>query len=501
MTDLFLSLDISECSSNPCQNGGTCTEAPPEWSVLNDPAFSLKPRCAKIDRTQHCSCDAGFHMSGTSDNSICQGTRKRGHRELEVPCRVIITGAGASPDKNLTDSKSRSGYLVAMIDLFLSLDISECSSNPCQNGGTCTEGMNHYRCSCQQNWSGSHCQHQVLTAPPEWSVLNDPAFSLKPRCAKIDRTQHCSCDAGFHMSGTSDNSICQGTRKRGHRELEVPCRVIITGAGASPDKNLTAPPEWSVLNDPAFSRKPRCAKIDRTQHCSCDAGFHMSGTSDNSICQDVNECEVYKLEGAPRLCMHACVNIPGSYRCSCPAGYKLLGDGRSCEDIDECLALQHNCTRGTTCINTGEGFQCVNPECPKAHGNVSYVKTSPFQCERNPCPMDSRSCHLAPKTVSFHYLSLPSNLKTPLTLFRMATAAAPGRPGPDSLRFGIVGGNSKGHFVMQRSDRQTGELILVQSLRGPQSIEVDMDMSEYLDRMFQAKHVSKVTVFVSPNEF
>ncbi|KAK6489953.1 fibulin-7 isoform X2 [Huso huso] len=304
-------------------------------------------------------------------------------------------------------------------------DISECSSNPCQNGGTCSEGVNHYRCSCPQNWSGSHCQHQVLTAPPEWSVMNDPAFS----------------------------------------------------------------------------RKPRCAKIDQTQHCSCDAGFHMSGTSDNSICQDVNECEVYKLDGAPRLCMHACVNIPGSYRCSCPAGYKILGDGRSCEDIDECLALQHNCTRGTTCINTGESFQCVNPECPKAHGNVSYVKTSPFQCERNPCPMDSRSCHLAPKTVSFHYLSLPSNLKTPLTLFRMATAAAPGRPGPDSLRFGIVGGNSKGQFVMQRSDRQTGELILVQSLYGPQIIEVDMDMSEYLDRTFQAKHVSKVTVFVSPNEF
>ncbi|XP_033860556.1 fibulin-7 isoform X2 [Acipenser ruthenus] len=304
-------------------------------------------------------------------------------------------------------------------------DISECSSNPCQNGGTCSEGVNHYRCSCPQNWSGSHCQHQVLTAPPEWSVMNDPGFS----------------------------------------------------------------------------RKPRCAKIDQTQHCSCDAGFHMSGTSDNSICQDVNECEVYKLDGAPRLCMHACVNIPGSYRCSCPAGYKILGDGRSCEDIDECLVLQHNCTRGTTCINTGEGFQCVNPECPKAHGNVSYVKTSPFQCERNPCPMDSRSCHLAPKTVSFHYLSLPSNLKTPLTLFRMATAAAPGRPGPDSLRFGIVGGNSKGQFVMQRSDRQTGELILVQSLYGPQIIEVDMDMSEYLDRTFQAKHVSKVTVFVSPNEF
>ncbi|XP_005993601.1 fibulin-7 [Latimeria chalumnae] len=304
-------------------------------------------------------------------------------------------------------------------------DISECSSHPCQNGGTCVDGINQYRCVCSRGWTGTNCQYQTETALPEWSVMNDPAFS----------------------------------------------------------------------------RKPRCAKVDRTQHCSCEPGFHMSGTSENSICQDVNECEVYKLDGVPKLCMHACVNIPGSYRCSCPTGYKILGDGRSCEDVDECLTSQHNCTRGTMCINTGGGFQCVNPECPKSHGNISYVKTFPFQCERNPCPMDSRSCHLAPKTISFHYLSLPTKLKTPVTLFRMATAAAPGRPGPDSLRFGIVGGNSRGHFVMQRSDRQTGELILVQSFQGPLIAEVDVDMSEYLDRTFQAKHVSKVTVFVSPYEF
>lgn len=123
------------------------------------------------------------------------------------------------------------------------------------------------------------------------------------------------------------------------------------------------------------------------------------------------------------------------------------------------------------------------------------------QCERNPCPMDSRSCHVAPKTVSFHYLSLPSNLQTPATLFRMATAAAPGRTGPDSLRFGIVGGNSRGIFVMQRSDRQTGELILVQQLRGPQEINIDVDMSEYSDRTFQAKHVARVHILVSPYNF
>lgn len=50
-----------------------------------------------------------------------------------------------------------------------------------------------------------------------------------------------------------------------------------------------------------------------------------------SFCTDVNECEVYRLDQGGKLCVHECVNVPGSYRCSCPSGYKLLRDGRSCE--------------------------------------------------------------------------------------------------------------------------------------------------------------------------
>ncbi|XP_060781338.1 fibulin-7 isoform X4 [Neoarius graeffei] len=319
---------------------------------------------------------------------------------------------------------------------------SQCASNPCLNGGTCAEGVNQYKCICPHNWSGSRCQQQTQTAN----------HRLKP------------------------NPL-------------------------SPSRSRSAPPEWSVVNDPEFSRKPRCTKVDQAQHCSCDAGFHMSGTSHSSICQDVNECEVYKTNSG-LLCAHTCANIPGSYHCSCPSGYKLLADGRSCEDVDECLTQQHNCSRGTTCVNTGGSFQCVNPECPHLHGNISYVKTSPLQCEKNPCSMTSRTCHLAPKTVSYHYLSLPSNLQTPATLFRMATATAPGRPGPDSLRFSIVEeGAAQGMFVMQRSDRQTGELILVQPLLGPQELSVDVEMAEYLDRTFQAKHLARVHVLISPYMF
>lgn len=46
---------------------------------------------------------------------------------------------------------------------------------------------------------------------------------------------------------------------------------------------------------------------------------------------DVDECAEWgavRLRG--RLCGGECVNEPGSYRCACPAGYRLSDDGKSC---------------------------------------------------------------------------------------------------------------------------------------------------------------------------
>ena len=40
----------------------------------------------------------------------------------------------------------------------LLLDTDECSSNPCQNGGTCTDGVNEYTCSCVAGYEGTSCE-------------------------------------------------------------------------------------------------------------------------------------------------------------------------------------------------------------------------------------------------------------------------------------------------------------------------------------------------------
>ncbi|XP_065053012.1 fibropellin-3-like [Rhopilema esculentum] len=83
----FNCIDINECASSPCYNGGGCNNYINHYT---------------------CSCAGGF-----------TGTR----------CQT---------------------------------DINECGSNPCLNGGNCNNHINSYSCSCIDGYSGSRCE----TAPP-----------------------------------------------------------------------------------------------------------------------------------------------------------------------------------------------------------------------------------------------------------------------------------------------------------------------------------------------
>ncbi len=40
----------------------------------------------------------------------------------------------------------------------LSPEVNECRSNPCQNGGTCTDQIGGYHCTCSAGSTGTECQ-------------------------------------------------------------------------------------------------------------------------------------------------------------------------------------------------------------------------------------------------------------------------------------------------------------------------------------------------------
>ncbi|NXH20184.1 EGF factor, partial [Bucco capensis] len=60
------------------------------------------------------------------------------------------------------------------------------------------------------------------------------------------------------------------------------------------------------------------------QHWTCPDGYRFKAES--SACLDIDEC----LEGGLGTCGQTCVNVPGSYLCSCLPGYTLHLDRRSC---------------------------------------------------------------------------------------------------------------------------------------------------------------------------
>ena len=40
----------------------------------------------------------------------------------------------------------------------LNLDIDDCVTIPCQNGGSCTDQVNSYTCNCADGYDGTNCE-------------------------------------------------------------------------------------------------------------------------------------------------------------------------------------------------------------------------------------------------------------------------------------------------------------------------------------------------------
>ena len=46
--------------------------------------------------------------------------------------------------------------------IFFITDIDECESNPCENGGTCTDMEDGYECACESGFTGWNVKQVIL---------------------------------------------------------------------------------------------------------------------------------------------------------------------------------------------------------------------------------------------------------------------------------------------------------------------------------------------------
>uniref|UniRef100_A0A3Q2CDX1 Signal peptide, CUB domain, EGF-like 2 n=1 Tax=Cyprinodon variegatus TaxID=28743 RepID=A0A3Q2CDX1_CYPVA len=109
-----------------------------------------------------------------------------------------------------------------------------------------------------------------------------------------------------------------------------------------------------LLNNPCAEGSDGChidAICQTTQDsykCTCKGGFKGDGKQ----CDDIDECDLEYNGG----CVHECNNIPGNYRCTCYDGFNLANDGHNCLDVDECMFNNGGCQH--TCVNTVGSYEC-----------------------------------------------------------------------------------------------------------------------------------------------
>uniref|UniRef100_A0AAY4BG71 Signal peptide, CUB and EGF-like domain-containing protein 3 n=1 Tax=Denticeps clupeoides TaxID=299321 RepID=A0AAY4BG71_9TELE len=91
-----------------------------------------------------------------------------------------------------------------------------------------------------------------------------------------------------------------------------------------------------------------CQNTQTSYKCTCKTGFKGDGKQ----CEDTDECDVQYNGG----CVHECYNIPGNYRCTCHDGFNLAHDGHNCLDVDECMFNNGGCQH--VCVNTMGSYEC-----------------------------------------------------------------------------------------------------------------------------------------------
>ena len=54
----------------------------------------------------------------------------------------------------------------------LGVDIDNCHPNPCNNGGTCTDGVDSFTCDCADGWTGETCNESKNNFYKNWLLPN-----------------------------------------------------------------------------------------------------------------------------------------------------------------------------------------------------------------------------------------------------------------------------------------------------------------------------------------
>ncbi|KAM6358671.1 signal peptide, CUB and EGF-like domain-containing protein 2 isoform 1-T1 [Alca torda] len=406
---------VPQTAAQPCVISSVMCTGGTLWSPASD--VPSEP-CLFTDVDE---CALG--LDDCHPDAICQNTPKL----YKCMCKVGYTGEGKKcEDIDECDNDFNGGcvhecfnipgnYRCTCYDGFMlahdghnCLDMDECMFN---NGGcqhVCVNTVGSYECRCKEGFFLSDNQHTCIHRSEEGMSCMNKDHGCAHICRETPKGGvACECRPGFELSKNQRSCIltcnhgnggCQHTCDDAdngpicgchpkyimhvdgktcleREEAAVEISEGNTTAGADVDKRVKRRllMETCAVNNGGCDRT--CKDTSTGVHCSCPVGFTLQ--FDGKTCKDIDECQ--SNNGG---CDHFCKNTVGSFDCSCRKGFKLLTDEKSCQDIDEC-SFERTCDH--KCINHPGTFECT---CNKGYALYGFTHCGDI----NECSINNGGC-------------------------------------------------------------------------------------------------------------
>ncbi|XP_052223355.1 hemicentin-1-like [Dreissena polymorpha] len=320
-------------------------------------------------------------------------------------------------------------------------DIDECEETPEVCAYQCENTHGGYECLCAPGQvrlaDRKSCAGLEFIDQP---TIHDVS-SLRANPYTLSKTLHSSSDTVNETRHSNANpargATTDSTSTKSAARLEVPTVAPSNGYGTEqgqghvlqgqvvrhtdPVNGFGAEVEWIEVYEKKQKRNKKEKNKDQMEKNrkkakrgrltkKCTEGFVLHTGSKE--CLDIDECTE-----DPGVCQHNCTNTVGGYNCTCPPGYRISKDKRTCEDVNECIEFEINCGREKMCFNTLGEFTCIDVPCPRGYQRDPITNNCVLECidAEIACPQSSKFADI----IEFRTLALPSGVLAQQDLIRL----------------------------------------------------------------------------------
>lgn len=335
-----------------------------------DRACGPNAQCNVVNRKPICTCPTGFVPNPTPDKgctrltSSCNNDAQcQGGVCLDGQCKVVCR------DTSECAQGERCYNNMCMVPCVSS---SQCPTNQACISGVCLLGCRgNTDCptanACVNNKCDDPCSRPNVCGPnAQCSVLNHlaqcqcpsgfiPTPTPQQGCVRVSDT--CATISECGPSTVCDfglcKPVCQQSKEcaQGESCTAGMCHKVCFGDGNCLQGEVCI--EGACVGGCRGNSDCRVNEVCLSKKCMCAKGY-LPGPSG---CVDVDECQ-----DRPCHPSASCVNVPGSYKCTCPAS--TVGDpyqAPGCTTPNECTD-DAQCNGDQACEKNGDGIlKCVAP--------------------------------------------------------------------------------------------------------------------------------------------